>query len=419
MARQMKDSGVEWIGEIPEGWEVRKLKSIITCKDGERVPIDSGLREAGPYPYWGAGNITDHVNNYLFDEELVLLGEDGAPFFDKKRNVAFLVCEKIWVNNHIHVLKADKGVISPYLVHFLNIVDFGSYINGSILNKLTQSNMNRINVAFPDENEQQKIADFLDEKVGKIDSVIAKTKETIEDYKKYKQVIITDAVTKGLNPDVEMKESGVKWIGKIPRNWNCMKLRHVVEKIGDIDHYMPETQPQGIPYVMTGDLQNLTSNINFEKCKKVSYEDFQELSNKIQVNYGDVILARYATIGTVSYVDINKNFLVSYSCVIIKPTSFLKGKFLFYYTKTSSFIEELKKYTNANTQGNVGIDSLYQVKMLLPPIKEQEDIIAYLDEKCSEIDKLITKKEELLADLESYKKSFIYEYVTGKKEVIL
>ena len=171
MARQMKDSGIEWIGEIPETWKLSKVKYFVDCYDGKRVPIDSGLRKSGPYPYWGAGSITDYVDDYLFDEELVLLGEDGAPFFDYTRPVAFLINEKVWVNNHIHVLKPRKTVNSRFLVHYLNNVDYKSYINGSILNKLTQSNMNNIAFTVPSLEEQEKIADYLDQQCAHIDAV--------------------------------------------------------------------------------------------------------------------------------------------------------------------------------------------------------------------------------------------------------
>ncbi|MCM1136437.1 MAG: restriction endonuclease subunit S [Clostridium sp.] len=425
MTRQMKDSGVEWIGEIPADWEMIRAKNIFNnykeivgdkVGDFERLSLTlNGVLKRAKDDSKGLQSESLSTYQILREKELV-----------------FKMIDLENVNTSRVGYSPYTGLVSPVYIIFNNekFSKYGYYYfynmwqraifnqlgNNGVRSALNASDM--LNIPFPmvSEDEANRIANFLDEKVGEIDSVITRTKETIEDYKKYKQTIITDAVTKGLNLDVEMKESGIEWLGDIPRNWSCMKLKHVVEKIGDIDHYMPETQSQGVPYVMTGDLQDLTSKIDFEKCKKVSYEDFQELSNKVQVNYGDVILARYATIGTVSYVDINKEFLVSYSCVIIKPTHFLKGKFLFYYAKTFSFIEELKKYTNSNTQGNVGIDSLYQAKIVLPSVEEQENIIAYLDKKCSEIDKLIAKKEELLVDLESYKKSLIYEYVTGKKE---
>ena len=144
MAREMKDSGIEWIGSIPQYWVTTKIKYFFDCYDGKRVPVDAAQREKGPYPYWGAGSITDYVSDYLFDEEIVLLGEDGAPFFDHTRPVAFLINEKVWVNNHIHVLKLHSDVDARFFVHWLNNVDYKCYINGSILNKLTQSNMTAI-----------------------------------------------------------------------------------------------------------------------------------------------------------------------------------------------------------------------------------------------------------------------------------
>ena len=121
--REMKYSGIEWIGIIPSDWYVARLKQASICKDSMRVPVDASERTPGPYPYWGAGKVMDYVHDYLFDEELVLLGEDGAPFFDKSRDVAHLVNEKIWVNNHIHVLKPRDNVDARYLTYYLNIVD--------------------------------------------------------------------------------------------------------------------------------------------------------------------------------------------------------------------------------------------------------------------------------------------------------
>lgn len=153
----MKSSGIDWIGDIPAHWKVSRLKYHVNCLDGKRIPIDAALRESGDYPYWGAGSIVDYVNDYIFDEEIVLLGEDGAPFFDDYRPVSFLVKEKVWVNNHIHVLKGINGVLNNYLVYFLNSVKYDIYINGSILNKLTQSNMNEIALVVPSELEQKSI----------------------------------------------------------------------------------------------------------------------------------------------------------------------------------------------------------------------------------------------------------------------
>ena len=351
---------------------------------------------------------------------MVLLGEDGAPFFDKKRNVAFLVKGKVWVNNHIHVLKADKEVISSYLVHFLNIVDFGCYINGSILNKLTQSNMNRISVAFPSKYEQQKIANFLDEKVGEIDSVIAKTKETIEDYKKYKQTIITDAVTKGLNPDVEMKESKTSYLGLIPAHWNEKRLRFLgmcQNGISKSSEYFGE----GYPFVSYGDVYK---NYTLPEMGSGLIKSSEEDRNIYSVQNGDVFFTR--TSETIEEVGFASTCLKSIDnatfagfVIRFRPNNQeeLLPEFSKYYFRSDAHRKFFVKEMNLVTRASLSQELLKKLPVLLPPLEEQRKITEYLDEKCSEIDKLIAKKEELLADLESYKKSLIYEYVTGKKEV--
>ena len=250
MAREMKDSGIAWIGKIPESWGISKIKYFYDCYDGKRVPVDSAVRKSGPYPYWGAGSITDYVDDYLFDEELVLLGEDGAPFFDPFRPVAFLINGKVWVNNHIHVLKPKPTVDSRFLVHWLNSVDYKAYINGSILNKLTQSNMNSIAFAVPPLSEQARIAIFLDTECTRIDAVIEQTRASIEEYKKLKQAVITQAVTKGIRPNRTMKDSGIEWVRELPEDWNIIPskflFRNSDARKQDGDEQLTASQQFGI-----------------------------------------------------------------------------------------------------------------------------------------------------------------------------
>lgn len=161
-----KNSSVPWIGEIPTTWNLSQLRYVIECLDGKRVPVELSLRAdmQGNIPYWGAGNIVDYVDKALFDEELVLLGEDGAPFFDHTRPVAFHITEPIWANNHIHVLRIKENADPKYIVYVLNAVDYKEYINGAILNKLTQSAMNRIKIPLPPLSVQKKISKHLDKK---------------------------------------------------------------------------------------------------------------------------------------------------------------------------------------------------------------------------------------------------------------
>lgn len=422
MARKMKDSGTTWLDKIPEDWGLSKINSIYELRmqkvsDRDYLPLSVTMNGVVPQLDTAA------KTNAHDDRKLVRKGDFVINSRSDRRGSCG-VSKYDGSVSLINTVMKPRNEMNPgyynWLFHTTQFADEFYKWGHGIVDDLWTTNwqdMKHIDIPVPSLPEQKKIADYLNKIVPEIDSLSSDIQSQIIILEDYKKSIIAEAVTKGLNPDVEMKDSGIEWIGTIPQNWNGIKLKYVVEKIGDIDHYMPETQLDGIPYVMTGDLKDLASEIDFEKCKKVSREDFLKLSNKIQTHFGDIILARYATIGTTSYVDVNKVFLVSYSCVTIKPTFFLKGKFLFYYTKTSSFIEELKKYTNSNTQGNVGIDSLYQAEIVLPSIEEQCSIIAYLDGKCAEIDGTIKEKRKQLETLEQYKKSLIYEYVTGKREV--
>lgn len=411
--RAMKDSGIEWIGEIPQDWKVFKLKNITTCLDGRRVPIDSAERTSGIYPYWGAGSITDFVDEYLFDEELVLLGEDGAPFFDEYRPVAFYINEKIWVNNHIHVLKTSNKVSSKFLVYFLNSIDYKSYINGSILNKLTQSNMKNIAITIPILEIQERIADYLDDKCAKIDAIIEKQKAVIEKLKEYKLSVITEAVTKGLDPNVEMKDSGIEWIGKIPSLWDLEKLKYATQIMRGRFNHRPRNDPAyydgEYPFVQTGDVARAEKYITQysqtlnEKGYSVSKEFPQgSICMTIAANVGDVAILNFPA----CFPD---------SVVGFVPKGKANWSYLYYVLKAMK--KQLVRNAIISTQLNLNIEIIKEEFIPLPPVTEQEEISRKLDEKCIGIDNAILRKQAIIDKLTVYKKSLIYEVVTGKKEV--
>src|SRR5690554_1718956 len=224
-----KDSGVKWIGEIPEHWEVSKLKYLTYCLDGKRIPLSSEQRGEmqGDIPYWGANCIIDYVNDWLIDGEVVLLGEDGAPFFDKYKDVAFYSNGRIWPNNHVHVLRALQSINAKLLTYILNTVDYSNYIKGSTRDKLTQAEMKNIFIQLLPVREQKAIVNFLGQKTNKIDSLIADKEKLIELLQEKRQATITEAVTKGLNPSVKMKDSGIEWIGEIPEHWNLRRIKYL------------------------------------------------------------------------------------------------------------------------------------------------------------------------------------------------
>jgi len=225
---EYKDSGVEWIGDIPKHWILTRIKFITKCLDGARVPLNSVERGEmqGDIPYWGANKVVDYVNDFLFDEDLVLLGEDGAPFFDKTKDVAFNVSGKIWPNNHVHILRPDKEEVEAgFLKYAINCADFHLYISGSTRDKLNQSDMNEIYIRSCHLDEQKEIANFLDHETAKIDSLIEKQQQLIKLLKEKRQAVISHAVTKGLDPNAPMRDSGIEWLGEVPEHWIVIRVK--------------------------------------------------------------------------------------------------------------------------------------------------------------------------------------------------
>jgi len=230
-----KDSGVPWLGEVPEHWQLKPLKRLTKCLDGLRIPLNGEERShmLGDIPYWGANNIMDYVNDWLFDEEIVLLGEDGAPFFDRTKPVSFVSSGRAWINNHIHVLKANPAIQSKLLAHQLNSVDFMDYIDGSTRDKLTQGKMKEIPCLLPPFEEQNRIVAFLDEKAAEIDAAIGKKERLIALLEEQKQILINQAVTQGLDPAAPKKDSGIPWIGQIPAHWEVKRGKYLLKEIDE------------------------------------------------------------------------------------------------------------------------------------------------------------------------------------------
>ena len=219
----------------------------------------------------------------------------------------------------------------------------------------------------------------------------------------------------------KMKDSGIEWIGEIPEGWEITKIKHIVSSVTDIDHFMPDSSEFGIPYLMIGDLKDLSSSIDWDSSKKISIEDYKKLSIKSRPQIGDIIFARYASIGTTCYIDTDRDFLVSYACLTIHPSDLIIGKFLSYYLKSSSFAEDVLRRTNSNTQGNVGKDSLVNATIVLPSIIEQIQIVNFLDAKCSDINAMLSKTRASIEEYKKLKQAVITQAVTkgvrGEREM--
>ena len=433
---EMKDSGVEWIGKIPKDWIINKVKHVTYCEDGKRIPLSSeqrGKRE-GTIPYWGANSIIDYIDDYLIDYEVVLLGEDGAPFFDKSKDVAFYSNEKIWPNNHVHILKPKKRINAKFLVNSLNIVDFKNYIKGSTRDKLTQSDMKEIFIQLPSNiREQEKIANFLDEKTSQFDLIISKKEKLIERLEEAKKSLISEVVTGKVKvvktnngyelvkrSSDEMKDSGVEWLGKIPNDWKASKIKYecsINARIGWKALKADEYVEDGYIFLATPNIKG--KYIDFKNVNYITKERYDE-SPEIKLEVNDVLLTKDgSTLGTVNVVrNLAKEATVNSSIAVIRSNKILNGVFLNYFIKSSYMQSIISMFKDG-----MGVPHLFQsdikvFNILLPPYEEQLLISECLDKKIDRIDNMLGKVTIQIEKLKEAKQSLISEAVTGKIEIL-
>ena len=407
-----KDSGVEWLGEIPAHWEVQKLSWLTKCLDGRRVPLNAEERGRmqGDYPYWGANSIVDHVDQWLFDEELILLGEDGAPFFDRSRPVAFRVAGKIWVNNHAHVLRPRAEMDAAFLAGTLNCVDYRAFIDGSTRDKLTQGDMKAIPIQCPPVQEQGAIAEFLDRETAKIDALVAKKERLIELLQEKRTALITSAVTRGLDSSVPMKDSGVKWLGEIPAHWEVVGSRvlftHRKKSALPDDQQLTASQQYGvIPQ---------RKFIKTEGRSVVQVVTGADILKHVEPN--DFVMSMRSFQGGLEHS--NYRGRISSAYVIVRPSDRADSGYFSYALKSTTYIQALQSTSDLVRDGQaLRFSNFVQVPLPLIPPQEQKAIASYLDEKVAQLDRLGDAMARAIRLLKEYRTALISAAVTGKIDV--
>lgn len=423
MARKMKDSGIEWIGEIPEGWEVAPLKRFASIQTGNTPTktSDSNYYASTGIPWIKPDNLGYSHSISKTSEYLTSEGALCARIMPP--NTVYVCCigslGKVGYssiscacNQQINALIFNDLMFWKY-GYYLTIAQESQYLlfgNGNVLQIINSTSQGNIACVLPPLENQHLIACYLDSVYSDIEVLIAKARSSIEEYKKLKQAVITQAVTKGVRSEREMKDSGVEWIGKVPSKWNCIKIKYLFEirkRIAGKEGYtvLSITQTGIKP-------KNISSN---EGQLADSYSNYQLLHfGEFAMNHMDLLTG---------WVDIsNYNGVTSpdYRVFSLKDTITNHPRYFLYLMQMCYFNRIF--YSMAQGVSNLGRWRLQSDKFLncifpVPSIEEQKEISDYLDTTCSEIDKLIAKKEQLVKELESYKKSLIYEVVTGKREV--
>lgn len=435
MSRTMKDSGVEWIGEIPIDWDLVKIKKIAEFINGFAFE-SSDLFFDGAIPIIRIGDISggeidfvncnkcnieiDNMDRFKVKNNDILIAMSGATV--GKLGYAKQVDEIVLINQRVGIIRTNS---SRFLYYSLSTDGFNEYIKllsaGSAQPNISSVGIKNYYAAFPFYEIQLKIASYLDQKVSHIDNIISKTKESIEEYKKYKQSLITETVTKGLNPDVIMKDSGIEWIGEVPEHWEIDKIKRltfVKGRIGWQGLTTSEFIDEG-PFLITG-TDFAEGYVNWNSCVHITEERYEE-ANFIQVQENDLLITKDGTIAKLAIAEnLPGKTSVNSGIFVTRP---LKNKYVnkfLYYIMISDIFWN---YFQLSLTGSSTIIHLYQnvfeqFWIPLPDLGVQEEIVNYLNRKTSEINNCISKKESLITELESYKKSLIYEVVTGKKEAI-
>ena len=437
MERQYKDSGIEWIGRIPEGWDVKRLKNLCVSSnsliaDGDWIESqdisDEGIR------YYTTGNIGDGVfkeqgNGFItestFDKLKCTPVYPGDLVFSRLNVPIGRSC--IIPNIYpICVVAVDNVIVRPdssydkqYLMYVSMCPGYQEtnmlIARGTTMQRMSRTQLENIYLPIPPLPEQQRIASYLDKKCGEIDELIALQEKMIAQLTEYKQAVITEAVTKGLDPNAKLVPSGIEWIGDVPEGWNkCAPLKWFTEIIlGKMLQSNTNSPTDTLEkYICAKDVHY--DGIDYSDLKSMYYSPSEK--NTYQVKKEDMLVVEGGA-GAAGAAIVDKdieNTYIQNSIMIVRPKKDIDIRYVRYMLFSVVSRGYVDYICNKATIPHFTKDKLSGTLIPMPPLSEQQRIAAFLDTKCSEIDSLIALKRQKIESLNAYKKSVIYEAVTGK-----
>ena len=428
MSREMKNSGIPWIGDIPKGWNIENIGSCLKevhnlnsdCSEDNALQFKMGTiisKKHGDSKY---NPETLEAYNIVQVGDIVINGLNLSFDFISMR--VGQVKENGVITSAYLTVRPLSHLDSDYVTYLFKGYDACKALHGmgkGLRQTLSYKEFRKYLIFHPSLSEQQKIASFLDRKCAETDEMIALQEKIVEELKAYKQSVITEAVTKGLNPDVPMKDSGVEWIGEIPEHWEVKKLKFSCKLFGRIGFrgYTADDLVDESEGAITLSPTNMDGiKLDFTKCTYLSWNKYYE-SPEIMVEVGDVLLVKTASVGKCSYVDsLPKETTVNPQILVLKEHKDY-SKFIAYLFQTTIGEAYINTTKGGSTIYTISQEKIENYEFAFPSPNEQQAIADYLDKKCGEIDELIAIKQSKIDSLKEYKKSIIYEYVTGKKEV--
>lgn len=435
MVREMKDSGIEWIGEIPATWKISRLKHHLRRHEprnpGNAIVL-SLYRELGVIPKDSRSdnhNVTSEdtsnykyvqPGNFVVNKMKAWQGSVAISEYEGIVSPAYFIyqfTDNVYYKKYFHYLL--RGCYKDEFMRLSGGIRVGQW-------DLSSNALDNILILVPSVSEQKSIASFLEDKCADIDNIFCKTRASIEEYRKLKQAVITQAITKGVHGNRPMKDSGIEWIGEIPAEWGITNIGRMcfVTKLAGFeftnDMVANITDEGEVPIVRA---QNIKMGRFLNSISEYISLQLSQKLNRCALDKKCLIITFIgAGIGEVAIFNEEKRYHLAPNVAKIvindDKKQFISEEYLLYFLMSSAGQEEINRIKKATAQPSLSMETIRDLKCIIPrTVREQEEIVAVLDQKCAEIDALIAKKTALLEEIENYKKSVVYEYVTGKKEV--
>ena len=412
MSREMVNSGIPWIGDIPKGWGVNLLSSLFD----EHKQKNKGLVETNLLSLSYGKIVRKDINTKegllpeSFDGYNVISSGDIVfrltDLQNDKRSLRTGLCTENGIITSAYVtIRGRHSLNSAYYHYLFHSYDLCKVFYGmgeGVRQGMNYGDLRKLLILLPSLEEQQKIASFLDRKCAEIDKMIALQEKIVEELKTYKQSVITEAVTKGLNPNVQMKDSGIEWIGEIPEHWDVRRLKYVAER------HCQKVTDEVLPYIGLENIESFSENY-------IETDNEYDISQAQICSVGDVIFGKLRPYLGKARV-IKSEQCCSSEFIVLRGGE--AASYLRHLMLSNWFIEIVNASTYGTKMPRANADFIMNMQVVVPPIIERKEIECYLNTKCTEIDNLISIKLSKIDSLKDYKKSIIYEYVTGKKEVI-
>ena len=402
--------GTEWLYQAPDDWDIIPIKYCTECIDSQRIPLNSEERDdiQGEIPYWGAGGIVDHIDDWIFNEELVLLGEDGAPFDEPYRPVAHYVNEKVWVNNHIHILRPEPSIKAQFLVYALNCIDYAPFLSGSTRDKLTQDAMGEIPIPCPSLSKQRQIIEYIENNTSDLDKLISEKEELLGKLNEKQSSLITHYVTNGTGDQNLVKGSGIPTFGEIPAHWEVAPNTAVFDEVNN-------ESVDG-----KGELLSVSENtgVTPRSEKDVNMFEAESLEGYKIAQQGDLIInTMWAWKGAAGISP--QRGLVSPSYHVYRPNDKIVPKFADFLYRSPPYVSEMARFSEGVWKSRNRLYPYVFLRMdtVLPPKEEQKRIVDELSSELNAIENLISKLESSIEILKEKRQSLITKAVTGQVDI--